>query len=214
MQTLINHANSLKIKPNKQAAQAYIRSLYAATSDPQQREQLAGLYTYFMPAKPAKPKTAFQWVASACSTEQYKQYLCHPYSTGKLLIATDGHRLHMAPTTLPVGWYHCTTEEPLDLKGATFPDWPRIMPSQEEQQAAQPLSLPLAWPLVESTGKYGPKLLGYQLPEASEYAAQKRYTDAALIIMHPGQLRATTFNSRNLYLTDGTYTAIICGFAI
>ena len=47
-----------------------------------------------------------QWVGKArAKRDEPREYLRHYYSDGERLIATNGHRLHIAPTELAAGYY-------------------------------------------------------------------------------------------------------------
>ncbi len=57
----------------------------------------AQLMRYFTPAPPKTPKTLRDWLASATNPEDLRQF-CHVIHRlpGGALMATDGHRLHLA----------------------------------------------------------------------------------------------------------------------
>jgi hypothetical protein len=93
---------------------------------------LAQLYTFFLPKSPPK-KTPKAWVALAIGGKHSDERLRHLYSNGKALMATDGHRLHIAPTTLPAGFYNAALD-PVALD-AVFPDVARVIPDPATLQA-------------------------------------------------------------------------------
>jgi hypothetical protein len=108
MSTLIKLAIDNKA-PSKAIAQDIIRDL--AEQHPDSVRELAQLYAYFMPPKPKKPKTAFQWVSAAAGVKDIRYYINYVYVTAEHLTANDGHRLHRAPNTdnLAPGYYHPIT---------------------------------------------------------------------------------------------------------
>ncbi len=95
-------------------------------------EQQAKLYKFFMTA--AKPaNTAFNWVSLAKSNEVTRPYLhyvyCdHEHRDGPMMVATDGHRLHICPAIegMKHGFYDANCEW-VDLDW-TYPDYQRIIP--------------------------------------------------------------------------------------
>jgi len=67
---------------------------------------LAALYSFFTPPKPKQPKNDFDWVARAAARPKcIRPYLQLLYARNGVLYATDGYRLHYAPTTLADGYY-------------------------------------------------------------------------------------------------------------
>jgi hypothetical protein len=57
----------------------------------------AYLYSQFQPARTAKPKNVFQWVAKAMAKKDVRFYLNYVYIDDEYVVATDGHRLHLTP---------------------------------------------------------------------------------------------------------------------
>lgn len=90
-------------KPNKNDAHSLVLALAKQYGIP--ADEIAPLYTYFMPLIPAKAKTPEQWVGKAMGVRDVRYYLNFYYSDGTRLICTDGHRLHLMPTTLAEGFY-------------------------------------------------------------------------------------------------------------
>ena len=91
-------------------------------------EMQSKLYRHFMPRTPKKVKTDFDWVALAVGTGPIRPQLNHVYvdENGRMS-ATDGKRLHMAPSGgLEPGFYNsqCVRIE----HDWTYPDIDRIIP--------------------------------------------------------------------------------------
>jgi hypothetical protein len=97
------------------------------TYDNLNQPELEQLLAYFQPPTPRKPKTFHEWVALALpDKKEIRYYLHHMYSNGKHLIATDGHRMHVAfDVDLAEGFY-TNTLEPVTVDGK-FPDWERVL---------------------------------------------------------------------------------------
>ena len=120
-------------KLKKAEAQALIEKYFKGAQDDQTRVELAQLYRYFTPAPAKTAKTTTEWVHKAADPSDTRPFLNHSYSDGKRLVATDGARLHLAETDLPVGYY--------DNKGNlieghaekhTFPQYETLLPSDSE----------------------------------------------------------------------------------
>lgn len=118
-------------KPNKKEAAETIAQL-AATLGGDYHAQLAGLYAYFMPAPPAKPKTAFDWVAKAISPKDVREYCRYVYVTQDYITATDGHRLHWTVNThdMEPGFYDKQGHRLKDPGEYNYPDVDRIKPNR------------------------------------------------------------------------------------
>lgn len=202
MQNIANHAIRMP-KLSKAGAQDYLRTLYATAATDNQRNALASLYNYFMPAAPKSPKTPFQWVAMATSNDATRPYLHHCYSTGTDLMATDGHRLHLVPATLPAGYYHRITGEPIDLPNCTFPDCKRLMPQNPTLAHLDVGALP-----IQTVGK----AMAYDVG-MPYHLINKQYLDAVVVGMDAGKLSFAHcgFSNSTLFLTDGIHTALISG---
>jgi len=91
---------------------------------------LAVLYKQYLPAIPAKPKTAFQWIYKAVAKADVRHYLNTAYaeSHNARVIGCDGKRLHVAPSTLATGYYDkaCTEIK----EDARYPDVNRVIPKK------------------------------------------------------------------------------------
>ena len=92
-------------------------------------EMQSKLYRHFMPKTPNKSKTDFEWVALAVSTDPTRPQLNHVYvdDTGRM-IATDGHRMHIAPSEgLEPGFYNNQCVK-IDVSDLEFPKIDRVIP--------------------------------------------------------------------------------------
>lgn len=89
--------------------------------------QLAKMYKFFLPGN-VKTKTDFDWVALAVSKDTTRPYLHHVFVDDGIMVATDGHRMHHAPTELPDGFYD-KAENKIDIY-MKFPDYKRIIPAR------------------------------------------------------------------------------------
>jgi len=98
--------------------------------------QLAQLYSFFLPPVPANPKTPLDWIRKAVAdNKEVRYYLHYIYSEDGVTISTDGHRMHMADNidqTSEPGFY-----SPHGVKvdvDAKYPDWKRVVPAQNTSQ--------------------------------------------------------------------------------
>ena len=113
-------------KPNKAKAFSMLKRIIEDATDSKTSYNLAELYSYFLPPVPRRPKTAEIWINKAVAKQDIRYYLNQAYSTGKLLIGTDGHRMHTMPTDLPEGFYNSDgAKTDLDAK---YPDIKKVMP--------------------------------------------------------------------------------------
>lgn len=91
-------------KASKREAYSMIRLLKEGSELNQ--DQIDSLLLFFAPAGPAKPKTALDWLAKACSSDvrdhSVKRFIQVKDGRG---IGTDGHRVHEAAVDLPDGVY-------------------------------------------------------------------------------------------------------------
>ena len=168
--TITTLAANIK-KPNKAATFNVINDLIDSREPPTDR-QLAMLRAYFMPATPAKPKTAFDWAAKAIAVKDIRHYLNHLNATGEQIRGTDGHRLHIAPSTLPAGYY--------DKSGAAidessrYPDIDRVIPTDPNYK-----SIDLSDLSVFEVGQSG-KVEYIQLSADPSYCVSRKYLLDAL----------------------------------
>ena len=117
-------------KVKKDDAQRIIKDIY--WSFPELKEQMAMLYSYFMPAMPKRAASMFEWVAKATYAKDVRQYCQFVYCDGSFLIGTDNHRMHYALTDgREVGYYHAITGDKVQ-EDARFPDWQRVIPPADK----------------------------------------------------------------------------------
>ena len=187
-ETIAQHAHRVALaltrKPKKERLQAIVRDLYENDlTEAERLDSLALLYTHFIPAAPAKPKTLPQWVArAAAGSKDHRYMLQYVYAdhAAQRLVATDGHRLHLMP--LPAqgfdqpGYYCPKTLEHLhSVDFATYPAYERIIPERTECETS-PVK-PAAWEVGE-------------LPNGTVYyktpcgALNKKYVD--MVLTAPG----------------------------
>lgn len=95
-----------------------VAEMHATRQLPEQHTLDGLLLLHFAPPRPAKPKTAFAWVAQACNPKDVRP-LCHyVLVAGGYMRATDGHRMHCAPTDMGDGAYHPRTGTPVAMTDA------------------------------------------------------------------------------------------------
>ena len=118
---------SHNIKPNRK--KAFGIALAAKERELTESEK-DSLILYFAPSAPAVAKTAFQWAARAAAVKDVRHYLCFVHVLGGIMRASDGHRLHWAPTDLAEGYYEPSTGLRVDDKNTQgeFPDVSRVIP--------------------------------------------------------------------------------------
>lgn len=92
--------------------------------------EIDSLINYFAPTVPATPKTAFQWVARAVAVNDIRKYLQFVHVSGGVMRATDGRRLHWAPTDLADGYYDAKTGLPAKCD-TRYPEVLRVIPKIE-----------------------------------------------------------------------------------
>ena len=133
MKNLYSLAGKIQKPVNKRSAESIVLELHLR--NPGEADALAQLLKFFMPTK-STAKTLTAWVASAAAVKDVRRYLSYVWSDGKTMVATDGHRLHGAPTDLPSGLYDpVSLQKVWDLDDPSgpgrYPDWPRIVPQRE-----------------------------------------------------------------------------------
>lgn len=134
---------------------------------PAEKKRLAALLSHFLPKAPSgKNLTVEQWVAKAVAVKDLRGYLSFVMSDGQVIVATDGHRLHGAPTTLPRGLYCPRTMIKLhdlqqDIEGEVppghpgkFPQWERILPKRVFSQTVASCEVALLPPVGKGASKY------------------------------------------------------------
>lgn len=91
--------------------------------------QLATLYSFFTPPIPKAPKNGFDWVARAVGgPKEIRVQLQLLYALNGVLHATDGHRVHYAPTDLADGYYD-TNGNSVTSCDIQYPDVIRLVSS-------------------------------------------------------------------------------------
>lgn len=197
MTTLIKLAIDNKA-PSKAIAQGIIRDL--AEQHPDSVRELAQLYAYFMPPKPKKPKTAFQWVSAAAGVKDIRYYLNYVYVTAEHLTATDGHRLHRAPNTdnLAPGYYHPITGDlahPPEY--SKYPDTAQVIPVPGESAR---------FCLIDAEPVEGPD--GRPCYAVSGATLNARYLQDAMAFMPAARIQITGADQA-VRLDDGDLLAVI-----
>ena len=102
-------------------------------------DQLATLYSFFMPALPAKPKTAQQWVQKAVAVKDVRYYLNNAHASSGFLRGTDGHRLHIAPIAGLFDGYYDKNGSKIDSDDK-YPDVQRVIPANDRGRVKVDLS--------------------------------------------------------------------------
>lgn len=140
----MNHANMIptttdlaNMKPAKKTKAAAFEALRGVLADlqlgaPPDPEHLATLYHQFLPPRPKKPRTAWDWVCSALAKKnEARYYLRYVHVTERFAEATDGHRLHRVPLAAldnppAPGMYHASGEPCTDEMH--YPETDRLVP--------------------------------------------------------------------------------------
>lgn len=125
----------------RKAAEAEVLALYA--QHPEMAPGLGKLLSFFAEKTP-KAKTVEGWVGLAASKKDIRKYLQFVHSNGSEIVATDGGRLHLAPSSLPRGlydpvsmvkvfdlWEDCGQGALPEGHPGKFPDYPRVIPHAE-----------------------------------------------------------------------------------
>ena len=89
---------------------------------------LVTLYKQHLPKTPAKPKTAFTWVNKAIAKKDVRYYLNQAHIEAGRVRATDGHRVHVAPSDIKEDGFYDTAQNKVDMSGK-FPDIDRVTPT-------------------------------------------------------------------------------------
>lgn len=140
--SMIASIASAQSATSKKAAFGHVLDLIENTDDTASGETvraLAALYRYFLPAVPAKPKTASDWTLKAIAgPKESRHYLQYQFSRGGLLMCCDGHRLHVAPSDRAPGYYDkAGTPQTVD---APYPD---IEPHLKPKPGVQAVNIEL-----------------------------------------------------------------------
>jgi len=116
---------------NKKACFNIIKDMVNSPQSPPSTMALAALYSHFMPAPPARPKTAEEWVLKAVAKQDVRFYLQWANAHSSMIRCTDGHRIHAAPTKRKDGYYD-TALSAIE-ESPTFPDIERVIPTSKGQ---------------------------------------------------------------------------------
>lgn len=144
-EVLYREAFKWRGKINKKDAEREVLELFKA--HPDAREGLSKLLSFFADKTP-KAKTIEGWVALAAAKKDIRRYLSYVCATGTEIVATDGARLHLAPSSLPRGLYDPVSFVKVfdlyeDCDGGKaeghpgkFPDYQRIIPRRDTHPLA------------------------------------------------------------------------------
>jgi len=113
-----------RVGPAKKSEAYEIACRLLTDRDAVSEHDLEALLLYFAPKPRKKPKSAYEWVSLAASKDDARQFLCAVHCDGEWMVATDGHRLHLAPADgLPEGIYQPGVE-PMQLeRDLQTPPW-------------------------------------------------------------------------------------------
>ena len=137
-----------------------------------------------------------RWVAKAKASNDIRGYLNYLYSDGRRLMATDGHRLHLAPTTLSAGYYNSELI-PVD-ESAKYPDVVRVIPNKGKQCICDMGSL-----VMDRRGK----VELYQLPDGGWI--NKRYWDQAVGDQEAVVYVSASNGARRIDFDDGRVAVVM-----
>jgi len=121
------------------------------------RVELESLLLYFAPKLGRRPRSAYEWVSMATGKDDSRRYLMVVHCEEGWIMATDGHRFHLAPCSdLEEGAYHPGVE-PIKVKGEVRKlPWKEIgLPVDESKFSPFDASLKLSRRLLRQ-----PKWLG------------------------------------------------------
>ena len=117
-------------KVKKDDAQSIIKDIYG--NFPELKEQMAMLYSYFMPAMPKRAVSMFEWVAKATNAKDRRVICRYVYCDGSFLIGTDSFRLNYVPSDgRDVGYYHPITGDKVQ-ECTCFPYWQSVIPPADK----------------------------------------------------------------------------------
>jgi hypothetical protein len=132
MPTIATMANRIK-KPTKIDVVATILqldNLLRQITDTQALNKLSEIYSYFMAAQSASPKTIEKWLCKSIANQDVRYYLNFAYCDGENLIATTGHILARIPNNnqFPADQYFDKQLQPVVHQGK-YPDCERVIES-------------------------------------------------------------------------------------
>lgn len=160
-------------KPTKSQAFSIIK-LLAADHGLENDPDMAKLYAYFLPPLPKKAKTPFEWVARAMADKDIRYYLNYVYITDKVIVATDGHRLHIVNNDdqLEPGFYNKAGDKVESPGFAPYPDYERVIPDIKDIE-------PITMSTKDLDVKEHEGLIVYVIPCENECVyVQKPFLDA------------------------------------
>ncbi len=125
---------------------------------------LARLYAHFLPKPGKRARTTWQWVAMAMAKDDVRYYLNYVYVTEEEIVATDGHRLHIAPNVegLTPGYYDAAGNRIHAPDYARYPDFKRVQPDPQARGREWYDCTMDELPLIAESAK----LSRYELPTA------------------------------------------------
>ena len=181
-------------KPTKSAAQDMLRNLFdrpAGYLIDADRDTLAELYRWFMPARPAKAISLFDWVAKACAGDkEARDYLRYVHVTTDHIEASDGHRLHRVERLkdkpdgdgLAPGYYFPNGDRVGDPDMYRWPNTDAVIP--DDRRAVEILEgadmLGNGWEVLDTGAKPGGMVYARSMPDGKRYGVNKRYLEQAL----------------------------------
>ena len=125
-----------------------------AIAHPDSVEEYAKIYAHFIKKiKSSGSKDPFDWCRLAVSREKTRPNIMHVYVDGGQMVATDGRRVHVAPTNLPDGFYDAAGNRIEDAAYlGTFPaQWRQII---EVPADSESITLDLDAASLEIDGKH------------------------------------------------------------
>jgi hypothetical protein len=121
-------------KPTKKDLLTRIDELLDA--GPPTEPELIGMVWLYFEQRPnhRAAKHDSWWVAQAVGTSEHRPWLWCVRTEPSKLIATDGHRLHLATDQNVVsrGYLDATTLKPVEAPDVTFPPYEQVMPAMPE----------------------------------------------------------------------------------
>jgi len=159
------------------------------------------LYAYFLPKVPKVPKTPEQWVMLAVSRNDVRYYLNYLYSDGTTLAASDGHRIHVCPTTLAAGYYDTALTPIPDMADVKYPDFTNIVAPSNRA----PIELDLATCPV----RHITKNIHAYIPPGTETGLNVGYLSQAAAGLTNVTLQPAGLGGYRLEHADGRYAVIM-----
>lgn len=200
MTTLATLADT-SYKPKKDQVRSMLRDLYE--QHPELGYDLAALYTYFMPAKPKKPKTDFDWLSAATNAESNRTFQRFVYANDKHAVATDGHRMHLmglSDIDLDTGFWDRSRN--LVERDDQYPDYQRVLPNRNPERE---YDADVFNELIEVA-----KSFAYRLEiDGLHCGFAKQYVDQALSVMQNPRVTLPESANKAVRIDDDHHTAVI-----